>query len=284
MLNVILCGTPLFVKEFFKEFLKYKDKYCIKGVITRAAKLSGKKLIRSPIALWAMENNLPLYEFDNINSNEEIVKLLKECDFVLVFAYGKIISKNLLNIPKYGWLNLHPSLLPKLRGASPVQYALLNSIKESALTLMEMDWRMDEGHIIAQRIFKINAFHNLNAVFFELSCWGPSWVISCLDLYFKNRQITKQNHEYATYSSLIKNEDYHIKSEENLDLILRKIKAFGYVFLYYDDLIIKCFVAKKFGKDDLFDIGGVAPIFVQMSGKKLMHIRVFLNGFRKKIQ
>lgn len=282
MLKIVLCGTPNFTINFFEEFLKNKDKYLIIGVITRTPKEIKKKLYHSDVAKWAIKNNLPLYEVDKINSSNEIRLLLSDCDLVLVFAYGKIISQLLLDLPKFGWFNIHPSLLPRFRGAAPVQYALLNNIEESALTLMKMNAKMDEGDIIAQKRFFLNPFHNLYTVFFELGCWGPKWVEENLAFYLKNLISYKQDHSQSSYSFLIKKEDYYVEQDCN-DLILRKIKAFGYVFFYYDEVVIKCFVAKKYEEGDLLNINGIAPIFLQISGKKIMHIRVFLNGFRKKI-
>lgn len=282
MRNIVLCGTPEFTVEFFKAFLNDKQ-YCIKGVITRAPKRINQRVLHSAVAKWAFINDLPLYEVDSINKDEGIKFLLSECDLVLVFAYGKIISQSLLDLPKFGWFNIHPSLLPKFRGAAPVQYALLSNIPESALTLMQMNSKMDEGNIIAQQRFRLNPFHNLHTVFFELSCWGPAWVKRHLDLYLKEQVSYEQDSSQASYSFLIKKDDYYIDSDCN-DVVLCKIKAFGHVFLYYDGVVVKCFVAKKYEDGDFLNINGIAPIFVQLSGKKVMHVRVFLNGFRKKLR
>lgn len=280
MKNIVLCGTPEFTIPFFQVFLD-SAYYNVIGIITRAAKeKNGKLLDESPVAKWAKKNNLLVLEVKNINKNTEVIDLLLQSDAVLVFAFGQIISEKVLSIPRYGFFNIHPSKLPNFRGPSPIQAAIMAGLHETSLTLMKMNMKMDEGDIIAQKSFLLNPNHNVNVVFNELGKWGPNWVITNLVDFFERQITRKQISDLATYCLLIKNEDYYVDKEQGIDVI-NKIRALGYVFMKYKGNMIKCFLARLAEKNDVFVVNGVVPIYLQTPGKRVLHIKNFLNGFNR---
>lgn len=277
MYKIVLLGSPSFVVKFFDSFVK-NDQFEVIGVVTKISKVK-KKYLKTELSDWAKQNNIMLFQVSNINKDENVKNLIKEADLCLLFAFGQIISENLLKIPKFGWLNIHPSKLPMLRGPSPIQYALLNGLKQSALTLMIMNNKMDEGDIIAQKKFALNVNHNINAVFYELSNWGPNWVLENTLQYLRSGITIAQDHLKATYCNFIKKNDYEIAENLNFLDVINKIRALKYVNMQYKNWKFKCFVAKKYEKNDYLDINGVCPVFIQLPSKKIMHIRNFYNGY-----
>lgn len=287
MKKIAVCGTPDFCLPFFNKILSNKE-IKIHFAITQPPKKSkrGQKMTRSPVAEWAFQNKIASYEIDkikNFEKNEELEAKLAEIDTILLFAFGKIIPKKWLDLPKYGWLNIHPSRLPEWRGPAPIQYTLLNRQKSSALTLMLMDEKMDEGPIIAQRAFKINENHNKNTIMRELCFWGPAWVEENL-LNFLQIPKTQKQSGTATYSSLIKKEDLTISSNNSIKECISKIKSFGYIKFDHPKFgPLKCFLAEENSEKrseieiELKD-GFLKPIYLQKPNKKIMHYKVFLRG------
>lgn len=284
-LQIGLCGSPEFVCPFFEEAKKH---FKINFVITQAAKPKnrGQKTEPSSVAQWAHKNNIKCFEIDKIiRFDDDILlleKSLKEVECVLLFAFGKIIPASWLDMPKFGWLNIHPSRLPALRGASPLQYAILQGLETSALTLMKMDAGMDTGDIVAQKDFSINKHDTTASLLNQLSIWGPSWVINNMYDYMRGKIQPIKQHGEATYSRLIKKSDYILNLEETSEDVRSKTRAFGYIYSPMHD--IKIF-ACEVNSDKEFQIklnqGNISPIYVQRPGRKMMHIRNFLNGFKK---
>ena len=278
MQRIALCASPGFVIPFFEKFLN-SDKYSVKFVITQKAKKLDKKgnLIQTDIALWAKQKNLLCYEVEKIKEATFLINMLEQLDCVIVFAFGQIIPKLFLNLPKKGWLNIHPSMLPKLRGPSPLQYALLNNYLSTGITLMLMDSKMDEGDIIAQKDFKININHNLNVLLDNLGSQFAFWIEQNVYKFLNNEIQSISQSKNATYSYLITKNMYYIKNESPQEII-SKIRAFGYVFLEYNNLQLKCFCAKIATENSLLNINGVEPVYLQKPGKRILHIRNFMNG------
>ncbi len=287
--KIILCSSAEFAIPFFEK-IKCDDFFEITAVITQIPKKQDRNLAfkETEISAWAKKNNLKCLEIENFkNTSENFSKLnelkllLKESSTVLLFAFGKLVPSELLDLPKNGWVNIHPSKLPLLRGPSPIQYAILNEHKKSALTLMQMNEKMDEGNIIACQDFKINENHNFKQIILELTSWGPEFILKNLKLFLKNKitPFEQDKNINPTYSSLIKKEDYYINTE-NPEKIINKIKAFGFVYIKIQEIWIKCFCAKIANKESLLNINGIEPIYLQKPGKKIMHKKHFLNGMK----
>jgi len=150
MLNILFMGTPDFAKESLE--CLYNAKYNILGVVTNVDKPKGRgmKMVYTPVKEYAIEKNIPVYQPEKVRNNTEFIEKMKSLnpDVICVVAYGKILPKEILDIPKYGCINVHASLLPKYRGAAPIQWAVLNGDEETGVSTMYMDVGMDTGDII----------------------------------------------------------------------------------------------------------------------------------------
>ena len=152
-MKILFMGTPDFSRESLEK-LYNSDKHEIIGVVTTPDRPAGRgmKLIASPVKEFALEKNLKLFQPEKIANNEEFKSEIRNLnpDIVCVVSYGKILPKSFLKIPKYGCINVHPSLLPKYRGSAPIQWSILNGDKETGVTIMYLNEKMDEGDIILQ--------------------------------------------------------------------------------------------------------------------------------------
>ena len=149
-MKIIFMGTPDFAKKSLESI--YNAGHEIIAVVTNIDKPKGRgmKMIYTPVKEFAIEKNIPIYQPLKVRNNTEFIdemKVLKP-DILCVVAYGKILPKELLDIPKYGAVNVHASLLPKYRGAAPIQWAVINGEKETGITTMFMDEGMDTGDMI----------------------------------------------------------------------------------------------------------------------------------------
>ena len=147
MLKILFMGTPDFAQESLKGI--YDAGFEIIGVVTNPDKPKGRgmKMIPSPVKQFAEEKNLTIFQPQKVRNNVEFIEEIKKInpDVICVVAYGKILPKELLEIPKLGCINVHASLLPKYRGAAPIQWAVLNGDKKTGVTTMYMDVGMDTG-------------------------------------------------------------------------------------------------------------------------------------------
>ena len=157
-MKILFLGSP---KSAIPILEKIKDsQHQLVGVVTQSAKPKGrdKKLTKTDIALYCLKENLKLFESDNLSKLfDEDLKDLK-FDIAVVVAFGQLIPVELLAIPKFGWINLHYSLLPKLRGAAPVQWSILNNEVETGITWFQIDKGLDTGPILLQKKLELNDF------------------------------------------------------------------------------------------------------------------------------
>ena len=171
-MNILYAGTPNSSAEILKSLVK-NSSIDIKGVITQPDKAGkrGKKLDESPVSLLANSYDLDLFKPETLNDEcfKEKIEIL-EIDFLIVVAYGKILPKWLLQLPSVSSINIHFSLLPKYRGASPIQSALLNGDKETGITFIEMSEELDSGDIISAEKTKICVDDNKIILEARLTC------------------------------------------------------------------------------------------------------------------
>lgn len=149
-LRIVFMGTPEFAKKSLEELLE--NKYNVVGVLCQPDRPSGRgmKLTKPPVKILAEENDIPVYQPERIKNNEEVLNILKDLNpnLIVVVAYGKILPEEILNMPEYGCINVHGSLLPKYRGAAPIQWSVINGDSETGVTTMYMDKGMDTGDMI----------------------------------------------------------------------------------------------------------------------------------------
>lgn len=182
MLNIVFMGTPDFAQESLKSI--YEAGYNILSTITTVDKPKGRgmKLAPSPVKEYALEKGLKLYQPEKIRDNKEFIDEIKNLDpdVICVVAYGKILPKEFLEIPKYGCINVHPSLLPKYRGSTPIQTAIINGDKTTGVTTMYMDEGLDSGDIILQEEIEIKDNETAGAVWNRLAKVGADLLVETL--------------------------------------------------------------------------------------------------------
>ena len=165
MLNIVFFGTPdIGLKSL--EYLYNSDKFNVQAVVTNPDRPSGRghKLTPSPIKVFALEHNIPVFQPKSIRKEPEIIEALRNLkpDFFVTFAFGQILSQEVLDIPKYETINLHVSLLPKYRGANPIQRAIINGETETGICTMVTELGLDTGPICLTQPIEIN--RNMNCV------------------------------------------------------------------------------------------------------------------------
>lgn len=231
-IKIIFMGTPEF-SVVIAEALKDADYIDLVLIITNPDKKVGRKQILnpSPIKVFAQKYQIPFLQPENIKTEEFYNQLISVApDLIVVASYGKIIPKNILNIPKYGSINVHPSLLPKWRGPSPIQYSILHGDKETGTTIMLIDEQMDHGPILAQQKLKNNelGIMNYEKLSKKLADLSADLLIKTIPLWIEGKiKPRAQDDTKATYSKILKKEDGKIdfKKETAIE-IERKMRAF----------------------------------------------------------
>ena len=182
-MNILFMGTPDFALESLKSL--YEANYNIIGVVTNVDKPKGRgmKMVASPVKEYALEKNIPIYQPERIKGNTEFIDSIKELnpDLIVVVAYGKILPKEVLEIPPLGCINVHASLLPKYRGAAPIQWAILNGDKETGVTTMYMDAGMDTGDIILKKEVEIEEDETTGQLWDKLSQIGGRLLVKTVE-------------------------------------------------------------------------------------------------------
>lgn len=182
-MNIIFMGTPDFAKESLEAV--YNAGHKILGVVTNPDKPKGRgmKMIPSPVKEFAIEKNLKIYQPEKIRNNAEFIEEMKALnpDIMCIVAYGKILPKEILEIPNKGCINVHGSLLPKYRGAAPIQWAVLNGDKETGITTMYMDEGMDTGDMILKQKIEIGEDETTGEIWDKLSKIGGELLVKTIE-------------------------------------------------------------------------------------------------------
>lgn len=199
-MKIIFMGTPDFAKESLEAV--YNAGHEILTVVTNPDKKQGRgmKLKPSPVKEFALEKDLNIMQPEKVRKNEEFINAIKKInpDVICVVAYGKILPKEILEIPRYGCVNVHGSLLPKYRGAAPIQWAVLNGDKETGITTMYMDEGMDTGDMILKEKVEIGEDETTGELWDRLSKVGGNLLVRTLNEIEKgNAPRTKQGDEFS---------------------------------------------------------------------------------------
>lgn len=177
MIRVVFFGTPSIALKSL-EYLYNSDKIEVVGVVTQPDKPAGRghKLTMSPVKQFGIEHNLPVFQPKSIRKEPEIQAALKDLkpDFFVTFAFGQILSQEVLDIPKYETINLHASLLPKYRGANPIQRAIINGDKETGICTMITELGLDCGDVCMKHVIPISETMNCEELFFQISELSPA--------------------------------------------------------------------------------------------------------------
>lgn len=216
-MKIIFMGTPDISAKSLEEISKTKHE--IIGVVTNPDKQKGRgmKLIYSPVKEIALEKGYKIFQPEKVKNNTEFINEIKELnpDLIVVVAYGKILPKEILDIPQKGCINLHVSKLPKYRGPAPIQWAILNGDKKTGITTMYMAEGMDTGDIIECQDVDISENETTGELWEEVSQKGAKLLVHTIQLIEENKQTkTKQNEEEASYAPMLEKSIAEIKWEE----------------------------------------------------------------------
>jgi methionyl-tRNA formyltransferase len=226
-IKIVYWGTPHFSAEILKSLINADFKPM--AVITQSDKPAGRgsKLKSSEVKILSEKEQIPYFQPEKLK-NLEFLNQLKELkvDLFIVASYGKIIPKEVLDIPKLGTINVHPSLLPRWRGPSPIQSVILAGDKETGVSIMLLDEEMDHGDIISNIKFPIPNKLNYKELEEILIKESAKLLIKTLPKWINGKIKPKaQNHEQAVYCQMIKKEDGKIDWDESVEIIDRKIRA-----------------------------------------------------------
>ena len=199
-MKIVFMGTPDFAKESLEAL--YNAKYEILAVVTNPDRPKGRgmKMIASPVKEFALEKGIKIYQPEKVRNNEEFISEIKALkpDVICVVAYGKILPKEILEIPSKGCINVHGSLLPKYRGAAPIQWAVLNGDKKTGVTTMYMDVGMDTGDMILKQETQIGEDETTGELWERLSKIGGDLLVKTLkEIENKTAPIIKQGDDFT---------------------------------------------------------------------------------------
>ena len=221
-------GTPMFAVPILKSL--YQNGYPISDVYTQPPQKSqrGQRINKSPIQGIAETLNLEFRVPDSLKDNHEEFEYFKniEADLAIVVAYGQIIPKNFLNLTKKGFINIHASILPKWRGAAPIQRSIMNLDKETGISIMKITEELDSGPVC--NIYKIDLEKNLNAndISEKLSLLAAEKILDNIDdIINEKAKFTEQDHSKATYASKIQKAEGKIDWNESAQSIIGKING-----------------------------------------------------------
>ncbi|HDH07667.1 MAG TPA: methionyl-tRNA formyltransferase, partial [Candidatus Moranbacteria bacterium] len=226
-LRIIFMGTSSLAMEVLNSLIR--EKYDVIAVYTQPDKKVGRReeITGSPVKNLAEQKKLSLFQPNSFDENEILnIKKLRP-DLIIVVAYGKILSGEVLGIPSFGSLNVHASLLPKYRGASPIQSAILSGENKTGVTIMLMDEGIDTGDIISQKEIDVDPEDTTEIITEKVSKLGTELLIETVPLWVGGKiKSRRQDHSQATFCKIIKKEDGLINWEDEAGVIYNKYRAF----------------------------------------------------------
>lgn len=293
-MRVIFMGTPDFAVDILKNLILHHE--CVL-VVSQPDKPVGRKkeLLPTPVKKVALENNIEVFQPENIkNDYKRIIEL--NPDVIITCAYGQMIPVEVLNCPKYRCMNIHSSLLPKYRGGAPMHRAILNDDKETGITIMYMEKKMDSGDIIKQRKIDILDSDTLESIHDKLKVIGAELIIEVLSD-IENIKPIKQDESKVIYAPIISRDEELLDFNKPAREIFNKIRGlypFPSCYFKISDLTVKVYKASYEIND--YDLengvildsskqlkikcldGAIILEEIQVSGKKRMLVKDFLNG------
>ena len=299
-MNVIFMGTPGFAVPTLEKL--HESKHNLVLVVTQPDKPSGrgKKLKKSEVKETAEKLGLKIFQPDKIKKQENI-DLLKSYnpDVIVVVAYGQILNKEILTLPKYGCINVHASLLPKLRGAAPLNWAIINGETKTGITTMQMDVGLDTGDMLLKSEVEIDENINVGELHDILMHKGAELLIETLDKLEKNELTPKkQDDSLSSYAPILNNENRKINwnlPAKSIHNLIRGLSPWPAAYFTLDEKTVKVYSSSYINNDSDYEPGYVIKannegIFVkakdgivilkeiQMPGKKKMPVEAYLRG------
>ena len=258
-MNILFMGTPDFARDSLESV--YNAGYNILGVVTNPDRPKGRgmKLVASPVKEFAIEKNLEIFQPEKVRKNEEFINQIKALnpDIICVVAYGKILPKEILDIPRLGCINVHGSLLPKYRGAAPIQWAVLNGDKTTGVTTMYMDVGMDTGDMILKQVIEIGENETTGELWDRLSKIGGKLLVETLkQIENGTAPREKQGDDFSVAPMLSKDMakiDWENKTAQEIKNLVRGLNPIMGAYTFLNGSKIKFWkvdIAKNIGYDE----------------------------------
>lgn len=302
-MNIVFMGTPDFAVEALRSI--YNSNHKILAVVTQPDKPVGRKAIITPCAVKTEAQNLGLKVLSYNKIKNEGVDDLKNLnpDVIVTCAYGQILSQEILDIAKYGVINIHASLLPKYRGSSPIQWAIINGETKTGVTIMKTALGVDTGDVILQEEISILNDETAGELFIRLSLLGAKLIVKALDLISQNKVCyVGQNEELATHTKMLKKEDGLLdfsKNSKDIVNLIRGLNPWPVAYTFYKGKMLKIFKAQVYNADIKRSLvesgtvikcsvndgliistkdGAISVLQLQLEGAKRLEIKQFLLG------
>ena len=294
-LNVVFMGTPKFSVPALEILIK--EKFNILKVYTQPPKKSkrGQKINSSPVENFCKKNEINFTNPPSLDNEEEFNTFKKlSPDIVSVVAYGQVIPKKFLTKTKFGFINIHGSLLPKWRGAAPIQRAIMNGDKKIGISIMKIEEKLDSGPVLMSKELELDQHKTYGEIEEQLSIEGANLLIESLKIIKSgNSKFINQNHSEATYAKKIKKNETKINWGLNANKVLRHIHSLspnpGAWFHYKNERfkVLRVKISSKSGKaglviDEKLTIGcesdSIQILELQRQGKNKQNAKDFLLG------
>ena len=302
-LKIVFMGTPDFSVPILEALIK---NYKVKAVVTQVDKQVGRngKLAKPPVKIVAEENNILVLQLTKVRDQyQEIIDL--EPDIIITCAYGQILPKELLDYPRLGCINVHASLLPKLRGGAPIHRAIINGDTKTGITIMYMAPGMDDGDIIVQKEIEISEIDTASTLHDKLSKLGSELLMETLPSIIDgtNKRFS-QNNDEATFAPIIKPEDELLDFNQNTKQIYDKIRGLnsfpgayfnldGKRFKVYESMIVSEYFPEsingeivKIYNDGIgikTEDGVIVLTVIKPEGKNKMSAKSYINGLKESL-
>lgn len=301
-LKIVFMGTPSFAVPILEGLI---ENYDVKLVVCQPDRKKNRKgeLIKPDTKLLAELHNIPVFQPFNIKEDYQSILDINP-DIIITCAYGQIIPVELLNYPKYGCINVHGSLLPKYRGGAPIHWAIINGEKETGITIMTMDKKMDAGDIISQRTIEITEDIILDELYEKMSYLGKKLLLDTLpSIIDKTCTFTKQDESLVTFGFNVTKEDEKLDfnlSGINIKNKVRGLNSIPGAYCYLDNLRMKIYEVEikeniKFKNktpgeivdttnDSIVAVCNDSLIYIKdiaIEGKKRCKVKDYFNGIKK---
>lgn len=301
-MNIIFMGTPDFSVPSLEKLIENFD---VSLVVTNPDRKRGrgKKLSFSPVKEAALKHGIEVYQPEKLRKNEECINKIKELkpDAIVIVAFGQIITQSIIDIPKYGCINLHASLLPKYRGAAPINWAIINGEKKTGSTTMLINAGIDTGDMLLQKETEISDDMTFGELYDKLKNEGADLLVETIKGLEENRiKPLKQDDSLSNYAPMIDKSTGKIdwsKSAHEINNLIRGLNPKPGAYASYKDTAFKIFKAKVIDEEHDYKPGyvieadkdgikiaagkGILDILVlQLPGKNKMEVKEFIKGHK----
>ena len=303
-MKIVFMGTPDFAAGALDALIKAG--YEITAVVTQPDRPKGrsKELLPPPVKVCALEHGIPVMQPKKIRTPESVEELKQyPADIYIVAAFGQILSREILEIPRFGCLNIHASLLPKYRGASPIQHVIIDGEEKTGITIMQMDAGIDTGDMLYKKEVEINPDDNYETLHDKLTVLGGEAIVEALSL-LEAGKLTQEKQDDSTscYASLIQKNMGEIdfsKSAVSVDRLIRGMTPWPSAYTFYQGKQLKIWKAIPDASEKVSDRrpgeilrvdkesvtvatgeGTLKILELQLEGKKRMYAHDFLLGVR----